>query len=813
MIKFWKFSPVLIVLAVCLGLMLVPAAMGVSAQPASGKVAFQMPAEVTVAKGDTFEFNVTLYNPDGANMSVATAAVRADHQNLLTINSLTQVDWPSELDQWIGTGEFTYDGGGSVGTPYLNATSVIHCTVNCTANATTGGVTTVRFVTDGGPWDDVECAVKDNSPIPVDLLDWNAVQNMTLKIGTAELTVDVSPAGTGNVTINTTITPTSYPNTTEWAWDQVVPLQAVEDVAGWTFDHWSGTDNNAVNPTTVTMDSAKSVVAYFVRYNLTVSSTSGGTVTAPGVGTFGYPEGGIVPLQATSDTGYHFVNWTGNVGTIDDVNSANTNITMNGTYSIVANFAINQYNLTINSTTCGNVTTPSEGTFGPYNHSTEVNLIATHDDNCTFDNWTGNVGTIDDVNSANTNITMNGTYSIVANFALEQYTLTINSTAGGDVTTPGEGVQGPYSHGTEVNLTATPDTNYTFVNWTGDVVWIDDWNSTTTSITMTGNYSVTANFVLKQYNLTIDSTSGGTVTAPGEGVQGPYNHSTVVNLVAEPEADYAFLEWDGNVSEIEDVNSSNTNITMYDNYSIMAIFGPHEFDVTPRSLTFTTVEGENPPSQTLDICNTGNGTLNWSVDGNKGWLGESPKGTSLDEDGCEDVKVSVDVAGMRAGDYRATITFTGSSPTQEVPVRLHIESAMEAMPVLPAGLSASALSISPQQVQPGQEVTISINVANTGGETGSYNAALYINSVVEDSQTVSVAAGASKNVIFTVSKTAAGVYDVSLAGQSGQFQVVGDGGWFGGGGLGTGGIIAIVVVVIILIVAVIFIMRGTARPE
>jgi hypothetical protein len=106
-------------------------------------------------------------------------------------------------------------------------------------------------------------------------------------------------------------------------------------------------------------------------------------------------------------------------------------------------------------------------------------------------------------------------------------------------------------------------------------------------------------------------------------------------------------------------------------------------------------------------------------------------------------------------------------------------------------------------------VTISINVANTGGETGSYNAVLYINDVVEDNQTVSVAGGTSKNVIFTVSKTATGVYDVSLAGQSGQFEVVGGGGV--DGGLSTGGIIAIVVVVVALIVALFFILRGRRK--
>ncbi len=236
---------------------------------------------------------------------------------------------------------------------------------------------------------------------------------------------------------------------------------------------------------------------------------------------------------------------------------------------------------------------------------------------------------------------------------------------------------------------------------------------------------------------------------------------------------------------------------------------PPAISVSPDSLAFNAIEGgENPPDQTLEICNSESGTLDWSLSDNAGWLSETPTSGSLGEDECDDVTVSVDVAGMEAGDYSATITIAGSGEVQ-VPVSLHIESAMVPIPGGPAGLSASALSISPQQVQPGEEVTISVNVANSGGETGSYNAVLYINEVVEGSQTVSVAAGASKNVIFTVSKSQAGVYDVSLVGQSGQFEVVGGG--FFGGGLGTGGIIAIVVAVIVLIVGLFLIRRGTRR--
>jgi len=514
----------------------------------------------------------------------------------------------------------------------------------------------------------------------------------------------------------------------------------------------------------------------------------------------------VVNVSATADPGWWFVNWTG-----DLTGSTNpTTIIIDGDKNVTANF-VEQFTLTMAVT--GNGTTdPAPGNWTVLN-GTQVAINATPDTGWHFVNWTtADMSEIANATAALTSVTVDQNKTVTANFAINEYNLTINSTAGGTVTTPGEGVQGPYNHSTEVNLTATPDTNYTFVNWTGDVGTIDDWNSTTTSITMTGNYSITAHFTLKQYNLTINSTTCGNVTTPSEGVH-TYDHGTVVDLIATPDPDCAFLEWSEDNSTIADVKSTTTNITMYGNYSIVAIFGPHDFRVTPISLTFTTDEGENPPSQTLEICNTGNGTLNWSLDDNAGWLKGNPTSGSLDEDDCEDVKVSVNVAGMKAGDYRAKIIFTGSSPTQEVPVSLHIESAMIEIPGGPAGLSASALSISPQQVQPDQDVTISINVANTGGATGSYNAVLYINSVVEDSQTVSVAAGASKNVIFTVSKSQAGVYDVSLAGQSGQFEVVGGGGWFGGGGLGTGGIIAIVVVVIILIVAVIFILRGTARPE
>ena len=74
------------------------------------------------------------------------------------------------------------------------------------------------------------------------------------------------------------------------------------------------------------------------NYTLTITSTAGGDVTTPVEGTFNYTAGAVVNLVATPDANYHFVKWTGNVGTIADDEDATTTITMNGDYTITANF-------------------------------------------------------------------------------------------------------------------------------------------------------------------------------------------------------------------------------------------------------------------------------------------------------------------------------------------------------------------------------------------------------------------------------------------------------------------------------------------
>jgi len=311
--------------------------------------------------------------------------------------------------------------------------------------------------------------------------------------------------------------------------------------------------------------------------SLTISSTAGGSVTTPGEGMFIYDAETVVNLFTVPDEHYRFVEWTGDVGTITDVHAAETTIIMNDSYSITANFELEPgwYSLTISSNPGGGVKNPGEGTF-LYPAGAVDDLVAEPGAHYRFVEWTGDVGTIADVNAAATTITMNGSYSITANFELEEgwYSLTISSTDGGSVTKPGEETS-IHAASTVVDIVAQPDEGYQFVKWTGDVSTIADVYAAETTITMNDSYSITANFETWHPKpmalLMVSSTTGGSVTTPGEGIS-LWPLGIEVSLVAEARSGYQFANWSGDVDTIADANDATTTITMDNSYAITANF-------------------------------------------------------------------------------------------------------------------------------------------------------------------------------------------------------------------------------------------------
>ncbi|GAG56085.1 unnamed protein product, partial [marine sediment metagenome] len=275
------------------------------------------------------------------------------------------------------------------------------------------------------------------------------------------------------------------------------------------------------------------------QYNLTITSTAGGSVTTPGEGTFTYNSSEVVALVAAADTGYSFVNWTGNVGTIADVNSATTNITMSGNYSITANFAAAAVSIGLNvtpqDTTVGfnenfNVTICIDDSVGQSYDGVAIRLVY----NTSYVTATGviDAGTFDFVLIPGTiNNTWNATHGLVKYDAISLMAgplnisnpvITVNFTSNSS----NSGISGldfiyiPADAATSITSGGSDILNWTYV------------------------FNGTVEVVSAQYNLTITSTAGGSVTTPGEGTF-TYNSSEVVALVATADTGYSFINWTG----------------------------------------------------------------------------------------------------------------------------------------------------------------------------------------------------------------------------------------------------------------------------
>jgi len=75
------------------------------------------------------------------------------------------------------------------------------------------------------------------------------------------------------------------------------------------------------------------------QYTLAISSSRCGYVSSPGEGVFVYSKGTVVELVASGVGNSPFVKWTGDVGTVADVEDARTTITMHGNYAVKATFS------------------------------------------------------------------------------------------------------------------------------------------------------------------------------------------------------------------------------------------------------------------------------------------------------------------------------------------------------------------------------------------------------------------------------------------------------------------------------------------
>jgi uncharacterized repeat protein (TIGR02543 family) len=197
---------------------------------------------------------------------------------------------------------------------------------------------------------------------------------------------------------------------------------------------------------------------------------------------------------------------------------------------------IPQYSLILTSQ-IGGTTNPVPGTY-TFDPGTEVTIVASPESGYRFQGWSGDAsGTSNPIT-----ITMDSNQSIKANF-IRQYTLTLAS--GTDGTT--DPAPGSYKYDTEgqVSIKATPNNDYKFSHWSGDVPQGNEKDNPLIII-MDSDKSITANFT-RQYKLTMTAGAGGTTDpTPGSYV---YDSGTQVSVKAIPEIGFRFTGWSGDVSE------------------------------------------------------------------------------------------------------------------------------------------------------------------------------------------------------------------------------------------------------------------------
>jgi len=352
------------------------------------------------------------------------------------------------------------------------------------------------------------------------------------------LTVNVSPEGSGTVTLN---------NTGPYYYGDAVQLFA-EPNTGWYFSQWIGNFTGNQNPATITIDGDKTITAIFTQelYVLNITISGNGNVTKYPDKTI-YVHGETVTLTANADLGWTFTGWSGDA-------SGNENqiiITMDGNKSITATFTENLYTLTIYIDGNGNVSKNPEN--ATYTYGAVVELTATAELGWTFSHWSGALSGSDNP----TSLTITENTTVTAHFTQNQYTLTINIIGEGNVNK--DPLQETYTYGQTVTLTAIPNEGWNFSGWSGDINGTDY----SVQITIDDNKTITATFIHVNRPPQIDSYTPTTDPTILEGDQQEFTISP-----SDPDGDDLLIQW-----YINDTPTSTENTyTFRSNYASAGIY-------------------------------------------------------------------------------------------------------------------------------------------------------------------------------------------------------------------------------------------------
>ena len=133
-----------------------------------------------------------------------------------------------------------------------------------------------------------------------------------------------------------------------------------------------------------------------------------------------------------------------------------------------------------------------------------------------------------------------------------------------------------------------------------------------------------------------------------------------------------------------------------------------------------------------------------------------------DLDGFLGVGSNLMFAGLSCGKHEITLRATDSDGNMGM-ATARVHSTL---------IGSGSLSVTPGLVRPGETVTVSAEVTNTGVLAQGCSVMLLIDGIEEDTKDVFLAPGTGDTVTFTVSRATAGTYAVEIDGLSNEFTVI-----------------------------------------
>lgn len=335
-----------------------------------------------------------------------------------------------------------------------------------------------------------------------------------------------------------------------YPYETQVTVEAVP-MSNYEFVKWTdGTsDVSTSNPYTFVLTDDTDLVAEAVRIARIEVVGTEGIVSVSGGGV--YHIGDSVTISAVVDQHYDFANWTKDGQVVSTTRSYTFTASDSGVY--VANAYPKAYTVTVgvNDSNMGTATGSGEYLYGQQCTVNSAAYTGHH-----FIDWT--VQGVEVGTGSSYTFTVEGDISIQANFAVNTYTVT--TAVDGNGTATGSGT---YNYGSTATVSVVPDAHWAFSHW--EVGGSSVSTSNPYSFTVTDDVTVTAVLDVETYNVTVNSTTGGSAT--GTGV---YGYGSTATLVATPDAHYYFSHWEiGGQS----VSSNPTySFVVEENVTVTAVF-------------------------------------------------------------------------------------------------------------------------------------------------------------------------------------------------------------------------------------------------